>query len=145
MTCEHWQDLLLYRENLNDAKRLELDRHLSNCVSCEAWAAALAEVDAQGGALFQADVDAMAFQARVLHSLARYRRRNWMASVPDLLDVLGWSAVGLLVMVGSLVWTNRVNWLGDDLVWMGTAALVGGVAWAAVVLWREESETRLLL
>jgi predicted anti-sigma-YlaC factor YlaD len=145
MTCENWQDLILDREHLNDAQRQELDQHLSNCVACEVWAAALAEVDSQGREVFQAEIDPMTFQARVLRSLARYRRRSWMTSVAELLDALGWTAIGLLGMVGLLVWTNRANWLGNHLVWMGSAALVGGVAWAAVVLWKEESGPRLLL
>jgi len=144
MTCENWQDLILDGEDLNDAQRKELNRHLSICASCEAWAVALAEVDAQGRELFKTEINPMAFQARLLNSLARQRRRSWMASLPDLLDVLGWSAVGLLGMVALLVWTNRANWLGNDLVWMGTAALVGSVAWAAVVLRREESRARVL-
>ena len=144
MTCENWQDLILDREDLNDAQRQELDQHLSNCLSCDVWAAALAAVDAQGREQFQSQINPKAFHARVLNSLARHRRRSWMASMPDLLDVLGWTAVGLLGMVGLLVWTDRTNWLGNDLVWMGTAALVGSVAWAAVVLRKEASEARVL-
>ena len=145
MTCENWRDLLLDSEYLSDAQRQELDQHLSNCVSCEVWAVALAEVDSQGREVFQAEMNLVALQARVLRAVARHRWRTWMSSVPDFLDVLGWSAVGLLGMVGLLVWTGRVSLLGNHLVWMGAPALVGGVAWAAVVLWKEESGTRVLL
>ena len=144
MTCENWRDLLLDSEYLSDTQRQELDQHLSNCASCEVWATALAEVDSQGREVFEAEINAMAFRARVLDSLARHRRLNWMASVPDLLEVLGWSAIGLLGMVGLLVWTNRASWLGNHLVWMGTVALAGSVAWAGIVLWKEESEARVL-
>ena len=145
MTCAEWRELILDREYLNDAQRQRLDEHLSNCADCKVWDMALAEVDTQAIALVKAEVNPVAFQAQVLRAVARQRRRNWMASVPDLLDVVGWSAVGLLGMVGLLVWTNRASWLGNHLVWMGSAALVGGVAWAALVLWKEESGTRLLL
>jgi predicted anti-sigma-YlaC factor YlaD len=145
MTCENWRDLLLDREHLNNAQRQELDEHLANCVGCEVWAAALAEVDAQGKEQFQAEVNPAAFQTRVLCAVAHQSQQNWMESVPVVLDVLGWSAVGLLGMVGILVGTNRINWLGNHLMWMGAAALVGSVAWAVVVLWKEESGTRLPL
>jgi predicted anti-sigma-YlaC factor YlaD len=145
MTCENWQDLLLDREHLNDAQRQKLDEHLSDCADCKIWAMALAEVDARAVDLFQTEVNPVAFQERVLRAVARQLWRNWMSSVPDFLDVLGWSAIGLLGMVGLLVWTDRVSLLGNHLVWMGAPALVGGVAWAAVVLWKEESGTRVLL
>ena len=145
MTCENWQDFILDREQLNDAQRQELDQHLSICANCKVWAMALAGVDAQAIALFQAEVNPVACQERVLRTVARQRRQKWISAVPDLLDAIGWSAVGVLGIIGFLVWTNRASWLGNHLVWMALPALVGSVARAAVVLWKEESGTHLLV
>jgi len=145
MTCESWQELILDREYLDEVQRRNLDQHLSNCNNCRAWAKALGEAEAVVTDQLLAEMDPLTFRAQLLHALARERRQNWMAAVPDLLDVLGWGAVGVLGMAGLLLWTNWASGFGNHHVWMGVAALAGSMAWAGSVLWKEESEARPLL
>jgi predicted anti-sigma-YlaC factor YlaD len=145
MTCESWQELVLEREYLNEVQRRNLDQHLSNCSYCRAWEKALAEVEAVVTDQLLAEMDPMAFRDRLLHTLARERRQKWMAAVPDLLDALGWSAIGVLVIVALLFWTTWIVWLGNHPVLVGTVALVGSLALAGAVLWKEESEAGVLL
>jgi predicted anti-sigma-YlaC factor YlaD len=145
MTCESWQELVLEREYLNEVQRRNLDQHLSNCRDCRAWEKALAEVEAVVTDQLLAEMDPMAFRDRLFHALARERRQKWMAAVPDLLDALGWSAIGVLGIVALLFWTNWVVWVGKHLVFVGAVALVGSLAWAGAVLWKEETEAGVLL
>jgi predicted anti-sigma-YlaC factor YlaD len=140
MTCESWQELVLDREYLNEVQRRNLDQHLSNCVTCRAWAKALAEVEAVVTDQLLTEMDPMAFRARLLDALARERRQKWMAAVPDLLDALGWSALGVLGTAALLLWTTWVVWLTNHLVLAGAVGLVGSLALAGVILWKEESE-----
>ena len=144
MTCESWQELILDKEYLTEVQQQDLDQHLSICIRCIIWAEALAEVETNMTLRLQAEVNPLALRKAVLHSLAINRRQNWMAGVPDFLETLGWSAVGILGIVGLTLGTNRANWLGNHLLWMGTAALAGTVAWAAVILWKEKSEPGFL-
>jgi hypothetical protein len=144
MTCEGWQELILDRENLDEVQRHDLAQHLPNCIHCSTWAKALAEVDANVTEKLMAEVSPLALRGRVLYALARERRQNWMAAVLDLLDVLGWGAVGVLGMAGLLLWSNLASRFGNHHLWMGVAALVGSMAWAGSVLWKEESEARHL-
>jgi len=145
MTCESWQELILDREYLEEVQRRDLDQHLPNCIYCSTWAKALAEVDANMKEYLKAEVIPLTLRDRVHYALARERRQNWMAAVPDLLDVLGWGAVGVLGIAGILFWTNWASGFGNHHVWMGVAALAGSMAWAGSVLWKEESEARPLL
>jgi predicted anti-sigma-YlaC factor YlaD len=145
MTCESWQELILDREYLDEVERRDLDQHLSNCIHCSAWAKALAEVDANMTEYLKAEVNPLALRSHVLYALARERRQNWMAAVPDLLDVLGWGAVGVLGIAGLLLWTNWTSGFGNHHLWIGVAALAGSMAWAGSVLWKEESEAGHLL
>jgi predicted anti-sigma-YlaC factor YlaD len=140
MTCERWQELVLDREYLNEVQRRNLDQHLSNCVTCRAWAKALAEAEAVVTDQLLTEMDPTAFRARLLDALARERRQKWMAAVPDVLDALGWSAIGVLGIAALLLWTTWVVWLGNHLVLAGAVGLVGSLACAGVVLWKEESE-----
>jgi predicted anti-sigma-YlaC factor YlaD len=145
MTCEGWQELILDRKSLDEAQRQDLDQHLPNCIHCSTWAKALAEMDATMTEKLNAEVNPLALRRRVLYALARERRQNWMAAVPDVLDVLGWGAVVVIGMVSLLLSTNWASRFGNHIVSMGVAALVGSMAWAASVLWKEESEARPLL
>ncbi len=145
MTCESWQEMILDREYLNDAQRRNLDQHLSNCNNCLAWAKALAEAEAVVTDQLLTEMDPLAFRTRLLHALAQERRQNWMAAVPNLLDTLGWSAIGVLGIAAILLWTTWIVWLESHLVLAGAIALVGSLAWAGAVLWKEESEVGVLL
>jgi predicted anti-sigma-YlaC factor YlaD len=145
MTCESWQELILDRESLDQAQRRDLDQHLLNCIHCSSWAKALAEMDATLTEYLKAEATPLTLTGRVRYALARERRQNWMAAVPDLLDVLGWGAVGVLAMLGFLLWTNGATAFGIHRVSMGVAALIGSMAWAGSVLWREQSEARPVL
>ena len=145
MTCENWQELILDREYLEEVQQRDLNQHLPNCINCTSWAKALAEVDANVMEYLKAEATPLALTGRVSYALARERRQNWMAAVPDLLDVLGWGAVGALGMVSLLLWTNWATGFGNHYVWLGVAALAGSMAWAGSVLWKEESEARPLL
>jgi predicted anti-sigma-YlaC factor YlaD len=145
MKCESCQELILDGEYLDEVQRRELDQHLPNCIHCSTWANALAEVDENVTEYLKAEATSLALGGRVLYALARERRQNWMATVPDLLDVLGWGALGALGMIGLLLWTSWASGFGIHHVWMGIAALAGSMAWAGSVLWKEESEARPLL
>lgn len=145
MTCESWQELILDREYLDEVQRRDLDQHLPNCIHCSTWAKALVEMDATMTEYLKAEVNPLTVRGRVVYALARERRQNWMAAVPDVLDVLGWGAIGVLGMMGLLLWTSWASRPGNHLVWIGVAALLGSMAWAGSVLWKEESEARSLL
>lgn len=145
MICEDWQQLILDEEYLNETQRQDLDRHLSNCTSCHIWANALVEVETYATDQLQAEINLSALRERVFYALARQNRQSWMATVPELLDALGWSALGVVGMIGLSLLTNRASWVGNHLLWMGAAAVVGSVAWATAVLSKEESERRPLL
>jgi predicted anti-sigma-YlaC factor YlaD len=145
MTCESWQELILDREYLDEVERRDLDQHLTNCIHCSAWAKALAEVDANVTEYLKTEATPLALRGRVLYALAWERRQNWMATVPDLLDVLGWGAVGVLGIAGLLLWTNWTSGFGNHHLWIGVAALAGSMAWAGSVFWKEESEAGHLL
>jgi hypothetical protein len=113
--------------------------------SASASAKALAEMNANMREYLKAEVNPPALKGGVFYALARERQqKNWMSAVPALLDVLGWSLVGALGMLGLQLWTNSANAFGNHHVWMGVAALVGSMAWAGSVLWKEESEARPL-
>jgi predicted anti-sigma-YlaC factor YlaD len=145
MTCESWQELVLDKEYLNEVQRQNLDQHLSNCNDCRAWAKALAEAEAVVTDQLLAQMDPLAFRARLFDALAQERRKNWMAAIPDLLDALGWIAIGVMGMAAILLWTTWPVWLGNHVVLAGAVALFGSLAWAGAVLWKEESEAGVLL
>jgi predicted anti-sigma-YlaC factor YlaD len=144
MTCEAWQELILDKESLADLERRELQRHLSSCFQCQAWAKALAEAEVILTEQLKFEANPSELRALVLRAVARERRRPWMTGALELLDGLGWGAVGVLAVAAFAFWTHWTT-LDNHLVWMGTAAVAGSVAWAGGVLRKEDREARLVL
>ena len=136
MKCEDWQELILEREQLQPAEQAELDQHLSSCTGCRLWAKALAEIEATLTEQLRAELNPSLLRPRILRAVGR--ERSWIDGMPELLDALGWSALGVLAMAGLLLWSR---WQGWHLWLPGAATLGGSLAWAGRVLWREQSES----
>ncbi len=144
MTCEEWQDEILDEEFLSDLRRRDLHLHMSSCVNCRAWAEALAGMEESLKQQLKSEASPSSLRPLVLRAVARERRSSWVAAAPELLDGLGWGAVGVLGMAALMFWTNW-PWLDHYLVWMGAAAVAGSAGWAGGVLRKEKSEARLVL
>jgi predicted anti-sigma-YlaC factor YlaD len=143
MQCEDWQELILERERLEPGEKRELAQHLSRCTGCRAWADALTDVEATLTAQLRAELRPSALSPRILRAVARERR--WMTEVPELLEALGWNALAVLAMAGFFLWTNWRGWIGHHLLLAGAGTLVASLAWAARVLWKDQSEARRFL
>ncbi len=136
MKCEDCQELILEREWLAPGQEIELGQHLSSCDDCRAWARALTEVEATLTAQLCAELNPSVLGPRIARAVAR--ERIWTAGVPELLDSLGWSALGILAMMGLLLWSNWQSWR----LWLaGAGTLAASLVWAGRVLWKEHSET----
>ena len=144
MTCEAWQELILDKESLRDLERRELEKHLSSCIDCQAWEKALVETDTMLTEELKSEANASDLRALVLRAVARERRQPWMTEAFDLLDGLGWGAMGVLGVVAFMFWTHWTT-LDNHLVWMGAAAVAGSVAWAGGVLRKEDRKAGLVL
>jgi predicted anti-sigma-YlaC factor YlaD len=145
MKCEDWQELILERERLEPDEQRELVQHLSSCMGCRAWAKALTEMETILTAQLRAEVNLSVLSPRISRAVARERRRRWMTGVPELLEALGWSALGGLAMAGLLLWSGWRDWIGAHL-WLADAVtLAGSLAWAGWVLWKDQSEARRFL
>ena len=145
MKCEDWQELILERERLEPDEQRELGQHLAGCIGCRAWAKALTEIEAILTAQLRAELNLSVLSPRISRAVARERSRRWMTGVPELLDALGWSALGILAMAGLLLWSNWRHWIGDHLLLAGAGTLAGSLAWAGWVLWKDQSEARRFL
>jgi len=140
MKCEDWQELILERERLEPEKQRELGQHLSSCPGCRVWAKALTEIEVILTAQLRAELNPSVLSPRISRAVAR--ERSWMKGVPELLDALGWNALGVLAMAGLLLWSN---WRGWHLWLAGAGILAGSLAWAGRVLWKDHSEIRRFL
>ena len=138
MKCEDWQERTLERENLEPLDLRELDQHLITCAECRKWATALNEVDAELRVQLRAEVNVPDLRPRILGHVARERRRLWITAMPELMDALGWSIVGILAMAILFLWSNWTDWIAAHLLSAGAATLVGSLMWAARVLWKED-------
>ena len=145
MRCEDCQERIFERDGLEPLDLQALDQHLLTCAECLKWAKALNEVDAELRAQLHAEVTVPGLRARILGRVAWERRRFWVAAVPELMDGLGWSIVGILAMSVLFLWPNVMGWIATHLLSVGGAALVGSLVWAARVLWKEESDLERLL
>ena len=143
MKCEDWQEMILEREQLGPGKQRELAEHLSNCGSCRVWEKTLTEIEATLTAQLRAELNPSLLGPRIWRAVARERR--WMNGVPELLDALGWSALGIMAISGLLLWTNWRGWIDNHLLWVGAGTLAASLAWAGRVLWKDQSETGRLL
>lgn len=143
MRCEDWQEMILEREQLEPGKHRQLAEHLSICASCRVWEKALTEIEATLAAQLRAELNPSLLGTRISRAVARERR--WVNGVPELLDALGWSALGIMAIAGMLLWTNWRGWIISHLLWVGAGTLAASLAWAGRVLWRDQSETRRLL
>jgi len=140
MKCENWQELILDREQLEPDKQRELAQHLSSCDGCRMWAKALAEIEATLTEQLRAELNPSVLGPRISRHVAR--ERSWMTGMPELLDTLGWSALGILAMTGLLLWSNSRGWH----LWLaGAGTLAASLAWAGRVLWKDQSETHRFL
>ena len=95
MTCEGWQELILDEECLDDVQQRELHEHLSNCMDCRAWAQALVGAEALLTEQLKSEANSSELTTLVLRAVARERRQPWMTAAPELLDGLGWGAIGV--------------------------------------------------
>ena len=145
MRCDDWQGRILERNALEPFDDLELDRHLLSCAECVKWARALNEVDAELRAQLNAEVTVPDLRPRILGLVAQQRRRRWATAMPELMDALGWSTMGILAMAGLFLWPNVMDWIKTHLLSVGGTALVASLVWAARALWREESDLERLL
>jgi predicted anti-sigma-YlaC factor YlaD len=137
MNCDHWQELILDRERLEPAERERLDRHLAECAGCRAWALALAEVESVLASQLRTELQASALRPRIERAVAH--ERIWVDGLPEMLEALGWSAVGVLAMAGLLLWSNWVDWR----LWLAAACtLTGSLVWAVRALRNELPEAR---
>jgi|ERR1035438_6412374 predicted anti-sigma-YlaC factor YlaD len=143
MKCEDWQEMILEREQLEVGKQRELAEHLSNCGGCRVWVKALTEIEARLTVQLRAELNPSVLGPRISRAVARERR--WMNGVPELLDALGWSALGIVAISGLLLWTNWMGWISNHLLLVGAGTLAASLAWAGRVLWSDQSETRRLL
>ena len=140
MRCEDWQELIFERDGLEPLDRQELDQHLITCAECLKWVKALNEVDAELRAQLRAEVSVPDLRPRILGHVARERGRLWITAMPELMDALGWSIVGILAIAVLFLWSNWTDWIAAHLVSAGAVTLVGSLMWAARALWEEDSD-----
>ena len=136
MNCDDWQELILDREGLDPAKQKELVQHMAVCADCRVWEKALAEGEDILTSELRAELNTPSLTQRI--RLAVKRERRWVGAAPELLEALGWSALGVLAMAGLLLWSN---WRGWHL-WLAAAStLAASLAWAGRVFWNEQSRS----
>lgn len=140
MKCEDAQQWMFERDDLGPPEQQELDQHLLTCGDCRKWAQTLSDVEAELTTQLQAEVSAPDLPPRMLGLVARERRRRRITAMPELLDALGWSVVGILAMAALSLWTNWTDWITAHLRSTGAATLIGSLLWAARVLWKEDSD-----
>jgi hypothetical protein len=143
MKCEDWQELILRREELEPRERADIAQHLLRCDDCRLWTKALEEIDATLATELKAALDPSALRPRIARAVGRERR--WMAELPELLDALGWSALGIMALAGLLLWTSGRGWMENHLDGVGAVTLGASLAWAGLVLWKSETDARRLL
>lgn len=142
MKCEDWQELILERERLEPGEQRQLSQHLTSCTGCRAWAKVLTEIETTLTAQLRAELNPSGLHPRISRAVARERR--WMKDVPELLDALGWNALGVLALGALLLGSHWRGWFGDHLWLVGAATMAGSLAWAGWVLWKDQSEARRL-
>ena len=111
MKCEDWQERIFDLEGLEPSARQELEQHLLACAECSKWAKALNEVEVELKSQLQEEMNTPDLRPRILDRVAQERRIRWIATLPELMDALGWTAIGILAMAPLLLRSDWMAWI----------------------------------
>ena len=141
MSCSSFEDLLLTYSDLSVEDRHRLDLHVTGCEDCRTYRDLLHRVDNACAERLGKVQASEALKERVYAKVSVSQTLAAPSPVPEILDLIGWIAVGATALTVTWRMALNANVLAgpgpDAILWLVTGFAVASATWIGVRVYSE--------